>query len=47
MSRDLPVNLAFALMLILGPPIFRGRMARPRAASLLAAWIAYAVWIGL
>ncbi|MEL6430330.1 MAG: sodium:calcium antiporter [Planctomycetota bacterium] len=46
MSRDLPVNLAFALMLILGPPIFRGRMARPRAASLLAAWIAYAVWIG-
>lgn len=47
MARDLPVNLGFALLLILGPPIFRGRLARPRAGGLLIAWIAYAVLIAL
>ncbi|QDV04956.1 Inner membrane protein YrbG [Planctomycetes bacterium Poly30] len=47
LSRDLPVNLAFALFLVLGPPLFRGRAARPRAAVLLAAWVGYVIWIGL
>lgn len=45
LSRDLPVNAAFALFLVFGPPLFRGRLARPRAAFLLAAWVAYVVWI--
>ena len=47
LSRDLPVNLAFALFLVLAPSLFRGRAARPRAAVLLLAWIGYVVWLGL
>ena len=45
LGRDLPVNVVFALLLIFGPPLFRGRLARPRAAMLLGFWIAYVVWI--
>jgi len=45
LERDLPVNALFALMLVFGPPLFRGTLARPRAASLLALWIAYVIWI--
>lgn len=41
MARDLPVNLAFAAFLVLGPSLFRGRLARSRAALLLFGWIAY------
>lgn len=47
MSRDLPVNVAFALALVLGPTLFKGQYARPRAAALLTGWIAYVIWIGL
>lgn len=47
LQRDMPVNLAFALFLVLGPPLFRGRAARLRAGGLLAAWIAYVLVIGL
>jgi cation:H+ antiporter len=47
LSRDLPVNLAFALFLVAAPSLFRGRFARPRAAVLLLAWIGYVVWLGL
>ena len=47
LSRDLPVNLGFALFLVLGPSLFRGRAARPRAAFLLLAYIAYMVWVAL
>ena len=46
-ARDLPINLCFALALILGPPIFRGRAARPRAGLLFGAWLAYVVYIAL
>jgi len=45
LQRDLPVNAAFALMLVFGPPLFRGRLARQRAAFLLVAWLAYVVAI--
>lgn len=47
LHRDLPVNLAFALFLVLGPPLFRGRAAKQRAGVLLAAWLGYVVWIAL
>ncbi len=47
LQRDMPVNLAFAAALVLGPPLFRGKFARPRAALLLGSWVAYVVWIGL
>lgn len=45
LERDMPVNVAFALFLVFGPPLFRGRLARQRAALLLIAWIGYIVWI--
>lgn len=45
LQRDLPVNAAFALMLVFGPTLFRGRLARQRAAFLLVAWLAYVVSI--
>lgn len=41
--RDLPVNLGFALFLVLGPVLFRGKAARPRAAFLLLAWVVYVI----
>ncbi|MEM8712612.1 MAG: sodium:calcium antiporter [Planctomycetota bacterium] len=44
LSRDLPVNLGFALFLVLAPSVFRGRAARPRAALLVVAWAIYMVW---
>lgn len=47
LSRDLPVNLAFALFLVLSPSLFRGRAARPRAAVLLIAWLSYITFLGL
>ena len=45
LQRDLPVNAAFALMLVFGPTLFRGRLARQRAAFLLIAWLAYVIAI--
>ena len=47
MGRDMPVNVAFALVLIFGPPLFRGRAARLRAGFMLAAWFTYVAVIGL
>lgn len=47
LGRDMPVNVAFALVLIFGPPLFRGRAARLRAGLLLGAWLAYVTVIGL
>ena len=47
LSRDLPVNLGFALFLVLAPSIFRGRAARPRAAALLISWLVYMAVVAL
>jgi len=47
LSRDLPVNVLFALALVLGPTLFKGRLARPRAMSLIVAWVGYIVWISV
>ncbi|MEM6674980.1 MAG: sodium:calcium antiporter [Planctomycetota bacterium] len=46
MHRDLPVNFVFALALVVGPSLARGRGARRRAAALLLGWVAYVVWVG-
>ena len=45
LQRDLPVNVVFALLLVLGPVVFRGRAARLRAGGLLVAWVGYVLWI--
>lgn len=45
LDRDMPVNVAFALFLVFGPSLFRGRLARPRAALLLGLWAGYVIWI--
>ncbi len=47
LHRDLPVNVLFALALVLGPTIFRGGAARTRATALIVAWVGYVVWISV
>ena len=47
LDRDLPVNVVFALVLVLGPTLFKGRAARTRAGMMLAGWVGYVIYIGL
>ena len=47
LGRDFPVNVAFSLVLVLGPVIFRGRAARLRAGLMLSGWLAFVLWINL
>ena len=47
LHRDFPVNVAFSLVLVLAPVVFRGRAARLRAGAMLSGWLAYVLWINL
>ena len=47
LDRDFPVNVIFALILVLAPTVFRGRAARLRAGLMLGGWLGYILWISL
>ncbi len=47
LDRDFPVNVIFALVLVLAPTVFRGRAARLRAGLMLGGWLGYVLWISL